>query len=84
MGIEQKSIDILELFFTSEDMMGHVVDVQDFFADDADELDVVNPEMADYLQDIIPEYTADFGLRPKEEWLAELRNIIDKAKTFIK
>lgn len=84
MKIEEKAIDILELFFTIDDIRGHTVDVQDFFADDADELDVVNPGMADYLQDVIPEFTADFGLYPKEEWLTNLRQIIDKSKTYLK
>lgn len=84
MGIEEKAIEILELSFTVDDLWGHSIDIQDFFAEDADELDIVNPEMADYLQEIIPEFTDGFLEQPTEEWLAELRGIIDKAKTFIK
>ncbi|WP_419154529.1 hypothetical protein [Weissella bombi] len=75
---------ILEKAFKSDELWSYVFEIQDRYADDLDQLDIDNPEMADYLQDVIPEFTESYDNTKKKQWLNELRQIIDHAKTFIK
>lgn len=82
--IEKSALDILEKAFNAKPLSQYTFDIQDYFADEADQLDIDNPAMADYLQDIIPEFTDSFDNTKKKEWLSELRQIINHAKTFIK
>ena len=81
---EQLAFDILDKAFTSDRLWEYVFDIQDRYADDLDQLYIDNPEMADYLQDVIPEFTEAYDNTKRKQWLAELRKIIDHAKTLVK
>ena len=79
---EQKAIDTLEGAYTSDLLEIYVFTIQDYFADETDQLEIDNPEMEDYLNDVIPEFTEEFDLTKKEEWLQQLRVIVNKAKSM--
>lgn len=81
---EKSALDVLEKAFQAKPLSQYTFDIQDYFADETDQLEVDNPEMDDYLQDIIPEFTDSYDNTKQTEWLSELRQIVDHAKTFIK
>ncbi|WP_419154487.1 hypothetical protein [Weissella bombi] len=83
-AIENDVLNVLEKAFVVDDLWKYALDIQDYFADETDQLEIDNPEMDDYLQDVIPEFTDSFDNTKKKQWLHELRKIIDYAKTFIK
>lgn len=62
----------------------YTFDIQDYFADETDQLEVDSPVMDEHLQDVIPEFTNSYDNTKKKQWLAELREIIDHAQTLIK
>lgn len=80
---ETKAIEVLEAAFKDKDLESYVFFIQDYYADETDQLSKDNPEMEDYLNDVIPEFTEGFNLNKRNEWLNELRDIINKAKIFI-
>ncbi|WEV51667.1 hypothetical protein OZX69_02945 [Lactobacillus sp. ESL0731] len=80
---EKKAIDVLEKAFTADILGEYIFDIQDYYADETDQLAEDNPAMEDYLNDIIPEFTEGYDNRKKKEWLEQLRKIIEKAKTFV-
>ncbi|MGQ2374325.1 hypothetical protein [Companilactobacillus zhachilii] len=80
---EAKAIEVLEDAFTDSDLESYVFVIQDYYADETDQLALDNPEMEDYLNDIIPEFTEGFDLNERNDWLNRLKDIIRNAKTFI-
>ena len=80
---EKQALDVLEKAFTAQPLSSYTFDIQDYFADETDQLEIDNPKMDDYLQDVIPEFTDEYDNRKQKEWLAELRKIINHAKTLI-
>lgn len=81
---EKSALDILEKAFNAKPLSQYTFDIQDYFADETDQLEIDNPEMADYLQDVIPEFTDLYDNTKQKQWLNELQQIINHAKTFIK
>lgn len=79
---ERKAIETMQQAFVNDDLESYVFTIQDYFADETDQLEADNPEMEDYLNDVIPEFTEGFDLTKKEEWLQQLRVIIDKSKSM--
>lgn len=80
---EKKAIEIMQRAFSDHDLELYVFTIQDYFADETDQLEIDNPEMEDYLNDVIPEFTEGFDLTKKEEWLQQLQVIIDNAKSMV-
>lgn len=81
---EELALDVLEKAFIADDLWVYALDIQDYFADETDQLEIDSPVMDDYLQDVIPEFTNSYDNTKRKQWLAELRKIIDHAKTLIK
>lgn len=81
---EQSAIDVLEKAFSADNLWEYALDIQDYFADETDQLEIDSPVMDDYLQDVIPEFTNSYDNTKRKQWLSELRTIIDHAKTLVK
>lgn len=77
---ENSAIKVLESAFTDDDLEAYVFTIQDYYADETDQLAIDNPEMENYLNDVIPEFTEGYDNRRQQEWLTSLQSIIDKAK----
>ena len=58
--------------------------IQDYFADETDQLAIDNPSMEDDLNDVIPEFTEAYDETKKDIWLNDLKKIIKKAELLIK
>lgn len=80
---ESDAIKVLEGAFTDSELPVYIFTIQDYYADETDQLAEDNPEMEEYLNDIIPEFTEGYDDTKREEWLYKLRKIINEAKTFI-
>lgn len=80
---EKNALKVLEDAFTNDNLYIYVFEIQDYYADETDQLAEDNPEMEDYLNDIIPEFTESYNDTQRDEWLYKLRKIVNKAKTFI-
>lgn len=80
---EQEAIDVMEKAFTDKELWSYVFVIQDYFAFETDQLETESPKFDDYLQDVIPEFTEGYDNTKANEWLAELRKMIDHAKTLI-
>ncbi|HEY4399773.1 MAG TPA: hypothetical protein VGM95_04520 [Lactobacillaceae bacterium] len=79
---EKDAILVLEKALNNQALEYYTFDIQDYFADDAEQLDIDNPQMADYLQDIIPEFTDSYTIPEEQEWLSKLKKIIEHAKSL--
>lgn len=77
---EKEAINILEKAFKTKETYMYTFLIQDYFADETDQLEIDNPKMENYLNDIIPEFTEAYDERRKKAWLDELRKIITKAE----
>lgn len=55
--------------------------IQDYFADETDQLAIDNPKMEDYLNDVIPEFTEAYDETKK--WLNDLKKIIKKVELLV-
>lgn len=77
---ENKMFEMLEGIFSTKNLAHYVVDLEYYMADETDQLDIDNRELADYLQEEVPEMTGlVFGEVPKKEFLQRMRVIIDNA-----
>ncbi|HEY4399774.1 MAG TPA: hypothetical protein VGM95_04525 [Lactobacillaceae bacterium] len=81
--IEKEAIDVMEKAFTDNELWSYVFVIQDYFADETDQLEIESPKFDNYLQDVIPEFTEGYDNTKAKKWLAELRKIIDHAKTLL-
>lgn len=81
---ERAALEILKAAFTSPDLESYVFTIQDYFADETDQLAEDNPKLEDYLNDIIPEFTEAYDNRQPVTWLATLQKIIENAESLIK
>jgi len=79
---EKNALKVLEDAFTNDKLYIYVFEIQDYYADETDQLAEDNPKMEDYLNDLIPEFTESYNDTKRDEWLYKLRKIINKAKTF--
>lgn len=80
---EKQAIDILNRAFNNTDLETYVFTIQDYFADETDQLAIDNPKMEDYLNDVIPEFTEAYNETKKDIWLNDLKKIIKKAELLI-
>ncbi|MBI0093070.1 hypothetical protein H3T48_04985 [Lactobacillus sp. M0403] len=80
---EKQAIDILNRAFNNTDLETYVFTIQDYFADETDQLAIDNPKMEDYLNDVIPEFTEAYDETKKDIWLNDLKKIIKKAELLI-
>lgn len=83
MNSERKAIEVMQQAFRNQDLERYVFTIQDYFADETDQLEIDNPQMEDYLNDVIPEFTDGFDLTKRKEWLRRLQLIIDKAELMV-
>lgn len=82
--IQQEVIKWLEGSFTTNDLAHYVVDLEIFLAFDVDELDTVNPKLADYIQDVVPMMTSEeYDDTKQKQWLDKMRKVVDKAKKMV-
>lgn len=75
-------INVLEQSFERDDLDMYVIDIQDYMADNTDQLEIDNPNMDDFLQEVIPEFTDEYRIGTERQWLSQLRDIINHAKTL--
>ncbi|HEY4400263.1 MAG TPA: hypothetical protein VGM95_07015 [Lactobacillaceae bacterium] len=80
---EKEAIDVMEKAFTDQELWSYVFVIQDYFAFDTDQLETESSKFDDHLQDVIPEFTEAYDNTKADEWLAELRKIIDHAKILL-
>ena len=80
---EKQAIEILNRAFNNTDLETYVFTIQDYFADETDQLAIDNPKMEDYLNDVIPEFTEAYDETKKDIWLNDLKKIIKKAELLI-
>ena len=78
---EKQAIDILNRAFNNTDLETYVFTIQDYFADETDQLAIDNPKMEDYLNDVIPEFTEAYDETKK--WLNDLKKIIKKVELLV-
>lgn len=72
---ESDAIKVLEGAFTDSELPVYIFEIQDYYADETDQLAEDNSEMEDYLNDMIPEFTEGYDDTKREEWLFILRCI---------
>ncbi|WP_407894605.1 hypothetical protein [Lacticaseibacillus sp. N501-2] len=77
---ETDALKMLEQAFSDDELETYVFTIQDYFADETDRLEIDSPDMADYLDDIIPEFTEAYDSTKHDQWLCELREVINHAK----
>lgn len=75
---EKKAINVLKNAFNTKELYMYTFTIQDYFADETDQLAIDNPKMEDYLNDVIPEFTEAYDETKK--WLNDLKKIIKKAE----
>lgn len=76
---------MLEGAFMAERLASYVIDIEFYVADETDQLEEDNPQLQDYIQDVIPLMTSEeYDDTKQQAWLAHLRSVINKAKTFVK
>lgn len=80
---EKQAIGVLNRAFNNTDLETYVFTIQDYFADETDQLAIDNPKMEDYLNDVIPEFTEAYDETKKDIWLNDLKKIITKAELLI-
>lgn len=66
---EKEAINVLSGAFDNTDLETYVFTIQDYFADETDQLEIDNPKMENYLNDIIPEFTEAYDERRKKHGL---------------
>ena len=79
---EQKAIKVLEDALTSSELYHYVFTIQDYFADETNQLAIDNPALEDYLNNVIPEFTEEYDNTKRNQWLLQLRNIINQANSI--
>ena len=79
---EKEAINVLERAFKAKELYIYTFTIQDYFADETDQLAIDNPNMEDYLNDVIPEFTESYDETKKDIWLNDLKKIIEKAETL--
>ncbi|WP_054678611.1 hypothetical protein [Lacticaseibacillus sharpeae] len=82
MECETEAINVLEGAFTDSELETYVFYIQDYFADETDQLAEDSPKMEDFLNDLIPELTESYTPPDRGTWLKKLRRIIEHAKTL--
>lgn len=80
---EQQALNVLERSFTENELFHYVFVIQDYFADQTDQLEIDNPAMEDYLNETIPEFTEGYDNTKRNQWLLQLREIINHAKALV-
>jgi hypothetical protein len=81
---ETEALDVLKGAFTDSELETYVFYIQDYFADDTDQLAKDNPMLEDFLNDSVPEFTDSYSPSQRKKWLRKLRNIINHANTMTK
>ena len=81
---DKEEINVLKRAFKSKDLYIYTFTIQDYFADETDQLAIDNPSMEDDLNDVIPEFTEAYDETKKDIWLNDFKKIIKKAELLIK
>ena len=80
---EKEAINVLKKAFNTKELYMYTFTIQDYFADETDQLAIDNHKMEYYLNDVIPEFTEAYDETKKDIWLNDLKKIIKKAELLI-
>lgn len=76
--------EVLEKAFTSSELADYVYDIEAYLVEETDQLEKDNPELDNYIQQVVPDLIAiDYDDAKQSEWLAKLRLVINKAKKMV-